>query len=56
MRREKRNTIWRLVILDISGMYTQIYDEVYGNNEETLDELLQLYSDHDKYVCIIVER
>lgn len=49
------NYIWRLLILDKSGMYTQIYDEVYGNNTETLTELQQIYSDKEKYICLLIE-
>lgn len=49
------NYIWRLLILDKSGMYTQIYDEVYGNNPETLAELQQIYSDKEKYICLLIE-
>lgn len=45
-------TVWRLLILDVSGMYTQIYDEIYGNNPNTLSELLELYSDRTKYLCL----
>lgn len=44
-RNETNKTIWRLLILDVSGVYTQIYDEIYGNNPNTLSELLELYSD-----------
>ena len=28
------NYIWRLLILDKSGMYTRIYDEIYGNRNK----------------------
>lgn len=45
-------TVWRLLILDVSGMYTQIYDEIYGNNLNTLSELLELYSDRTNYLCL----
>ena len=51
-RNETNKTIWRLLILDVSGVYTQIYDEIYGNNPNTLSELLELYSDEKKYKCL----
>lgn len=49
------NYIWRLLILDKSGMYTQIYDEVYGSTPEALAELQQAYADPKKYVCLLME-
>lgn len=49
------NYTWRLLILDKSGLYTQIYDEVYGNNPETLKELYDKYSQMDDYICLILE-
>lgn len=52
----ENNCIWRLLILDTSGVYTQIYDEIYGNNPETLRDLLELYSGNSDYACIIVEK
>ena len=50
----KDKTIWRLLVLDISEIYTKIYDEIYGNNPELLSELLDIYSDKKKYQCLIL--
>lgn len=49
----KENT-WRLLVIDKSGLYSQIHDEIYGNNSGTLDELLRVYSDKRKYECIVL--
>lgn len=50
----KDKTVWRLLVLDISEIYTKIYDEIYGNNPELLSELLDIYSDKKKYQCLIL--
>lgn len=50
----KDKTVWRLLVLDISEIYTKIYDEIYGNNPELLSELLDVYSDKKKYQCLIL--
>ena len=49
------NYKWRLLILDKINIYTQIYDEVYGNSFEVLEELKQKYSDKSKYICLLIE-
>jgi len=49
-----KNT-WRFLIIDKSGLYSQIHDEVYGNNDETLKELMNIYSDKRKYQCVVLE-
>lgn len=49
------NYKWRLLILDKTNIYTQIYDEVYGNSFEVLEELKQKYSDKSKYICLLIE-
>lgn len=49
------NYVWRLLILDKSGMYTQIYDEIYGNNPTVLKELYEKYSKQDDFICLILE-
>lgn len=49
-----KNT-WRLLVIDRSGIYSQIHDEIYGNNQETLNELMRVYSDKKKYQCILLE-
>lgn len=46
---------WRFLIIDKSGLYAQIHDEVYGNNIETLNELMEIYSDKRKYHCMVLE-
>lgn len=45
---------WRLLIIDRSGLYSQIYDEIYGNNPDTLKELMEIYSDKRKYQCLVL--
>ncbi len=45
---------WRLLIIDKSGLYSQIYDEIYGNNPETLKELKEIYSGEDEFECIVL--
>lgn len=50
----KDKTVWRLLVLDISEMYTKIYDEIYGKDPELLSELLDVYSDKKKYQCLIL--
>lgn len=50
----KKDT-WRFLIIDKSGLYAQIYDEVYGNNTETLNELMEIYSDKSRYQCVVLE-
>ena len=52
---KEANYTWRVVILDITEMYTKIYDEVYGENSETLHKLLDLYSKKPEFLCIILE-
>ena len=47
--------VWRMLILDMSGIYTQIYDEIYGNNPQVLHELYGKYSKVDGLVCLILE-
>lgn len=50
----KKDT-WRFLIIDKSGLYAQIHDEVYGNNAETLRELKEIYSDKGKYQCMVLD-
>ena len=49
-----KNT-WRLLIINRAGVYSQIHDEIYGNSQETLTELMRVYSDKEKYQCILLE-
>lgn len=44
----------RIIILDISGMYAQIYDEIYCELKdiETYDYIKKQYSDNEKYLVI----
>ena len=49
----KENT-WRLLIIDKSGLYSQIHDEIYGNNPDTLADLVEMYSDRKKYQCLVL--
>lgn len=49
-----KNT-WRLLIINRAGVYSQIHDEIYGNSQETLTELMHVYSDKEKYQCILLE-
>lgn len=45
---------WRLLIIDKSGLYSQIFDEIYGNNPETLNELKEIYSEDNRFECIVL--
>lgn len=45
---------WRLLIIDKSGLYAQIYDEIYGVNPDTLNELKKMYSGEDGFECIVL--
>lgn len=38
----------RIIILDVSGMYSQIYDELYCRE----DELSEMIKKYQGYVCI----
>ena len=49
----KENT-WRLLIINKSGLYSQIQDEIYGTNSDTLKELMEIYSDKRKYQCLVL--
>lgn len=42
---EKNNNTIRLLILDTSGVYTQIYDEIYVPEKE-VDNMKKEYSDY----------
>lgn len=55
MNNRNRDYVWRLLILDKSGMYTRIYDEIYGNNPVVLNELYDKYSKNKDYICLILE-
>lgn len=48
------NELWRMVILDVSGLYVRIYDEIYGNNDKKLNMLLDTYDDRSTYKCILL--
>ncbi len=43
----------RIIILDISGVYSQIYDEIYcdENNTETYDKIKK-YSINPRFIVI----
>lgn len=49
----KENT-WRLLVIDKSGLYSRIHDEIYGTNPDTLKELNEIYSDKGKYQCVVL--
>lgn len=50
-----KKDMWRCLVIDKSGLYAQIHDEVYGNNVETLNELMEIYSDKRKYECVVLD-
>ena len=41
-------------ILDISGMYSSIYDEIYCTIEEYKDKITQYINQKDKYACVVI--
>lgn len=52
---DDKKYVWRMLILNTSGVYTQIYDEIYGNNPQVLHELYDNYSKVDGLICLILE-
>lgn len=44
----------RVIVLDISGIYVQIYDQGYFD-KNTVDEIKQQYSDTKHWYIIIIE-
>ena len=46
----------RILVMDISGIYSSVYDEAYIPVERTdlLNEFLHKYKDKEKYLCINV--
>lgn len=44
----------RIIILDISGMYSSIYDEIYCTIEEYKDKIAQYINQKDKYTCVVI--
>lgn len=52
---DDKKYVWRMLILDTSGVYTQIYDEIYGNNPQVLQELYDKYSKVHGLMCLILE-
>ena len=45
------DNIIRVVVLDISGLYTQIYDEIYCNESEYLG-IIEKFSVSSKYKVV----
>lgn len=43
--------MYRILVLDISGMYSKIYDEIYYQNDEQLMAIKNKYID-SKYIFI----
>ena len=52
---DDKKYVWRMLILNTSGVYTQIHDEIYGNNPQVLYELYDKYSKVDGLICLILE-
>lgn len=46
----------RILVMDISGMYSSVYDEAYipVDRADLLNEFLHKYKDKNKYLCIEV--
>lgn len=47
----------RIIVLDISQTYTQIYDEIYyteRNKEQYKDTIITYMAQPDRYVCITI--
>lgn len=44
----------RLIIVDISGMYAKIHDEIYfDNNEKNLyQNIIDTYTKSEKFICV----
>lgn len=54
-KRKDTDGFWRILILDISGVYSQIYDEVYGYGSCEMNDLLAMYNADSQYACIVLE-
>lgn len=47
----------RIIVLDISQMYTQIYDEIYyteSDKDKYEDTIKDYISQPEKYVCVTI--
>lgn len=50
---EVENNVIRVIVLDISGMYAQIYDQGYFD-KNGIDNIKQKYSDKAKWVVLAI--
>lgn len=51
MELQLKNSLTRVVILSVDGLYSQIYDEIYCD-ENKYQEILSEFGDSDKYKVI----
>ncbi len=44
----------RLIVVDISGMYAKIYDEIYFDNigKNVYQNIIDTYQSSEKFICI----
>lgn len=54
MELQLKNNLIRVVILSVDGLYSQIYDEIYCEQDRYNNEILKEFGGSDKYKVIIV--
>lgn len=54
MTKDIKDNIVRVVILDISGVYAQIYNQGYFD-KLTVDEIKQQYSDTERWRVLVLD-
>lgn len=54
MTKDIESNMVRVVILDISGVYVQIYDQGYFDNL-SVDEIRQQYSDTERWRVLVLD-
>lgn len=50
----KENNLTRVIILDVSGVYAQIYDQGYFDNE-SVNCIKQQYSDTQNWQVVVLD-
>lgn len=54
MTKDIKDNMVRVVILDISGIYTQIHNQGYFD-KSTVDEIQQRYSDTERWHVLVLD-
>lgn len=53
MELQLKNSSLRVVILSVDGLYSQIYDEIYCN-QDRYNKILSEFGGSDKYKVIVI--